>query len=166
MVVGYLSQYNAVVVNAYSDPQGKFPLMEMTSYAPANMIGTINSGDFDATTQEYAGGELVYFYYYNETLLYSDANGNNAYDEGEDTFGDWWAKNATINIQALDLTNMTATATCTAVIFDALAVLAQGAPYATAPTANLAFNANNVELQVAKNAEMPKAIKVQNISVR
>ena len=169
MLAGYLQEYNAVVLNAYSlvneNGQYEFPLMEITSYVPASLTGAINSGEFDVASQSYAGGELLNFYYYHETLLYVDQNQNGQVDQGESTFGDYWAKNATITVSALDLTNMTMTATGAAVMFEALPVLNGQIAIGASNRIGLSFNANTIDIQVAKGGVFPKTAKAENLSV-
>ena len=169
MLAGYLQEYNAVVLNAYSlvneNGQYEFPLMEITSYVPASLTGAINSGEFDVASQSYAGGELLNFYYYHETLLYVDQNQNGQVDQGESTFGDYWAKNATITVSALDLTNMTMTATGAAVMFEALPVLNGQVAIGASNRIGLSFNANAIDIQVAKGGVFPKTAKAENLSV-
>ncbi len=165
MLAGYLQEYNAVLLYAYSDENGNYPIMEIESYAPTSLIGSINSGEYDPTTDEYAGGELMKFHYYHENMLYVDQNGSGAYEQGEPTYGDYWAKNATITISALDLTAMTMTATGSAVMFEALPVLQGQVTLGASNRVGLSFNANAIDIQVAKGGALKKAAKPENLSV-
>ena len=165
LVAGYLQQYNAAVLYAYTDAQGNFPIMEIESYLPTSMTGAITSGEFDPSTREYAGGELVKFEYYHEMLLYVDENNSGAYEQGETTFGDYWAKNATVTISTIDLTGMTMTATGSAVMFEALPVLNEQVAIGASNRIGLSFNANAIDIQVAKGGVFPKTAKAENLSV-
>lgn len=165
MLVGYLQEYNAVMLYAYSDEEGNFPVMQITSYVPTSLTGVINSGEFDVNTQSYSGGELLAFYYYHEMLLYVDENGNGQVDDGESTFGDYWAKNATITVSALDLNAMTMTATGSAVMFEALPVLQGEVALGASNRVGLSFNANAIDILAAKGGAFKKAAKAENLSV-
>lgn len=173
MLAGYFQEYNGVTLYAYIDTNNSFPIdtddsfpiMEIYFYAPTSLIGSINSGEYDPTTDEYAGGELLTFHYYHEKMVYVDQNESGAYEQGEPVYGDYWAKNATITVSALDLTSMTMTATGAAVMFEALPVLQGQVALGASNRVGLSFNANAIDIEVAKGGAFKKAAKPENLSV-
>jgi hypothetical protein len=147
----YLSQYNAVSLSAISqiNEQGQivFPMIEILSYAPASITGTINSGEIDPNSFTYSGGELVSFYYYDDMLLYIDNDNSGSVTDGDDVFGDWWAKSLSMNITAFDATAMTMSATVNAVMFDAYAALVDQLGIEAADTETMVFVANALQME-------------------
>lgn len=94
----------AVAVDAYSDATGQeFPMFMSAIMATAP--GTYT----DAVTEElgYANGVIAWLEYWEAT--YWILSGSN--------YGDWWTKEATINVTELDLTAMTVSMNVNATMF-------------------------------------------------
>ena len=114
----------------------------------AMFTGTSTGSHTDAVDPETAflstrGSEFGWVDYYYDSYLY-DANNN--------VYGDWWAKNATVNVTAFDATAMTMNANVNATMFDAAEALIDGAGIDGATTASMAVNMMNIELSAAKNS--------------
>ena len=100
----YYANPGAFTVDAYSDANGEqFPMFMSAIMAPA--AGTYT----DAVTEElgYANGTIAWLEYWEAT--YWTLSGSN--------YGDWWTKEATINVTELDLTAMTVSMNVNATMF-------------------------------------------------
>ena len=100
----YYANPGAVAVDAYSDANGEeFPMF--MSAIMANAAGTYT----DAVTEEltYANETIAWLEYWEAT--YWTLSGSN--------YGDWWTKEATINVTELDLTAMTVSMNVNATMF-------------------------------------------------
>ena len=60
-------------------------------------------------------------------------------------WGDYWTKEATVNVKAVDMTALTMTCKAEGTMFDAAAVLIDATPYASATTAPFVLTIGNVE---------------------
>lgn len=95
---------------AFSDATGEqFPIMALytTSAAAGNY-----SDSFDGDGMTYNNGNINTLDYYEEYSL--SASGGNG------TYGDWWAKTATVKVNSFDATSLLFNAEVTAVMFSAL----------------------------------------------
>lgn len=95
---------------AFSDATGEqFPIMALytTSAAAGNY-----SDSFDGDQMMYNNGNINTLDYYEEYSL--SASGGNG------TYGDWWAKTATVKVNSFDATSLLFNAEVTAVMFSAL----------------------------------------------
>lgn len=83
------------------------------------------------------------------SLDYWDATSLFSVSEGETTYyGDWWGKEATLNIKKFDATAMTITAVLDATLFDAMAALVnQTATLDNAPTKTLKVTMGNITME-------------------
>lgn len=114
----------------------------------AMFTGTSTGSHTDAVDPETSflstrGSEFGWVDYYEDSYLY---------DQEQNVYGDWWAKNATVNVTAFDATAMTMNANVNATVFDAAEALIDGAGIDGATTASLAVNMMNIELSAAKNS--------------
>ena len=100
----YYANPGAVAVDAYSDANGEQYPMFMSAIM-ATAAGTYT----DAVTEElsYANQTIAWLEYWEAT--YWTLSGSN--------YGDWWTKEATINVTELDLTAMTVSMNVNATMF-------------------------------------------------
>ena len=105
-----------------------YPLAD-AFWAPGNGVGTYTDNTTDG--QSYNNSVINYVEYYESGAL-QDQNGT--------IYGDWWAKNATINVSTFDATSMALGADVDATMFDARTAFVQGAGFAAAPTAPMVMS--------------------------
>ena len=105
-----------------------YPLADAFWYV-GNGVGNYS----DATTDgmSYSNNVINYVEYYESGAL-QDNNGT--------IYGDWWAKNASINVTAFDATSMNLGAEVSATMFNAREAFVNGAGFAAAPTAPMSVN--------------------------
>ena len=105
-----------------------YPLAD-AFWAPGNGVGTYTDATDDGMS--YNNGVINYVEYYESGAL-QDQNGT--------IYGDWWAKNATINVSTFDATSMDLGADVDATMFDARTAFVQGVGFAAAPTAPMVMS--------------------------
>ncbi|MCQ2276864.1 MAG: hypothetical protein MJZ87_07980 [Bacteroidales bacterium] len=129
---------NVYDVFAMQDPNGEnYPIADV---APFNQ----GTGSFSDNYTEDAGwtnSTFAWVEYYEDSYLYNQ--------EGQQ-FGDWWAKNATINVSAFDATAMTVSANVNATMFDAAEALIDGAGIDGAASRPMTVDMVQVNLEAAK----------------
>ena len=133
----YFESQGAWDVFAGKENMQEFPIADCAAFADA--IGTYS----DATTdgQNYQNQVIAFIEYYDDSAL-QDQQGN--------TYGDWWAKSANIDVTDFDILNMVMTANVGATMFDAEAAFVDGVGFDAAPTAPMTVKMNNVEMGAAK----------------
>lgn len=101
-----------------------------------NTAATYTSSEID--DYGYLTGDVIAYEFWNETCL-QDGNNN--------LYGDWWAKNATVEITKLDLTAKLASFKSNGTLFDALDALVNQNPISQVATAEMVANVSNVTMQ-------------------
>ena len=132
----YLASYSAWDVYAEKVAED-YPKADVAMFT-----GTATGSHTDAVDPETAflstrGSEFGWVDYYYDSYLY---------DENNNTYGDWWAKTATVNVKAFDATALTMTADVNATMFDAAEALIDGAGIDGATTAPMVVNVKNITL--------------------
>ena len=137
------AEYGAIGLNAFSDTEGAtFP--QFQSGIMASAVGTYT----DAITEQlsYGSGIVAWLEYYQSS--YWTISGT--------AYGDWWAKEATINITAIDLTalKVSLNINATMFLFGDLVVDGQIDPtlLSNATTQSMTVAAVDVEMLTAKSA--------------
>lgn len=108
--------------------------------------GTLAAGTYTDTYDgsTWAEGNVSYIEYYNETSL----------SDGTYNYGDWWAKNTTINVTEFDATALSISANVDATMFSALEAFVNGAGFDGAPVAPMTVKMVSVDMQ-ASGAKAP-----------
>ena len=151
----YYASPGAVTIDAYSDATGQ----EYPIFTSGLMITT--SGTYtDAVTEEldYADGIIAWLEYWEATY----------WTLGDTRHGDWWAKNATINVTELDLTAMSVSMNINATMFEFADVVVMNGTTGSidmsllpgANTRSLSVNVTQVSLQSAKQSFNKKTISI------
>ena len=151
----YYASPGAVTIDAYSDATGQ----EYPIFTSGLMITT--SGTYtDAVTEEldYADGIIAWLEYWEATY----------WTLGDTRYGDWWAKNATINVTELDLTAMSVSMNINATMFEFADVVVMNGTTGSidmsllpsANTRSLSVNVTQVSLQSAKQSFNKKTISI------
>lgn len=118
------ASYDLFYARLMEDPNGQnFPIADVTLMGPA----TGNFSDTYDVQNGWVNGTYNWIEYYAETSL----------TDGQNYYGDWWAESCTANVTKYDLTAGKVSATFSAVMFDALAVLVNGEDFATAGRKNM-----------------------------
>ena len=99
--------YAGWIVSAQKVNGETYPTSDVATLTGKN-TGTFN-GTADASNGGIGGGSFNYVEYYNETTL-----SDNTY-----TYGDWWAKNITLNVTDFDATALTMSSNVNATMFSA-----------------------------------------------
>lgn len=107
--------YAGWIVSAQKTNGDTYPTSDVATLTGKN-TGSF-TGTADASNGGLAGGSFNYVEYYNETTL-QDENFN---------YGDWWAKNITLNVTAFDATALSMSANVNATMFSALEAFVQSA---------------------------------------
>lgn len=148
------SPYSGWIVSAAQTAGSAYPTCDV-----ATLTGT-NTGTFSAQASSsnggLGGGDFNYIEYYNETSL----------TDGTYTYGDWWAKTATLNITAFDATALTLSSNLNATMFDAYNAFVDQAGVDAAPTAPMTDVITNVTLESSKGVTLKNGAKKQLVAVR
>ena len=99
----YYASPGAVVIDAY-EVSGSFPVVMGAFFAS----GTGTYSDAIGSDLGYSNGIISYLEYWEATY----------WTLGDTQYGDWWAKNATINVTELDLTAMSVSMNINATMFE------------------------------------------------
>lgn len=146
--------YTGWVVSAAQTAGSAYPTCDV-----ATLTGT-NTGTFSAQASSsnggLGGGDFNYIEYYNETSL----------TDGTYTYGDWWAKTATLNVTAFDATALTLSSNLNATMFDAYTAFVDQAGVDAAPTAPMTDVITNVTLESSKGVTLKNGAKKQLVAVR
>ena len=146
----YASNYNAWQVTA-AKVNGEYPYADVAMYT-----GTATGSHTDQATSNGQFGQESDFgwvEYYLEGYVYFQDNPNTHY-------GDWWAKNATVNVTAFDATALNMTAKVNATMFDVIGAFGEGgAGLDGAPTAPMTVNMTAISLQNSSKGFTPKKIR-------
>lgn len=136
----WYSNYEAWAVSA-----GKTSLSEL----PIAMFGTyVTSGSASATADAngHLGDDFAYVEYYENTYL----------SDGQNTYGDWWGKNITLNVNAFDATALTVSAKVNGTMFSALEAFVEdegAVGVDAASTAPMTVDVINVKMSSASSAK-------------
>ena len=101
----------------------------------------------------YEGGNFAYVHYYDDGAIV---------DQNNRLYGDWWAKTATVNMTALDLTALTVSMTANAVMFEALPVLQGQIALESASTETMTVQVTGLVMgnwDTAKGAQIKRAVR-------
>lgn len=136
-----MSSYGAITFDAYSEPTGEeYPFVMSGIYA--NAQGTYT----DNVTEElgYANEKIAYLEYWEASY----------WTLGQYQYGDWWTKEATINITEVDLTALTLSMNINATMFLFGDIVTEGQIDPTllsgATTESMTVVATKVPMQSAK----------------
>ena len=146
--------YAGWIVSAAQTAGSAYPTCDV-----ATLTGT-NTGTFSdqasSSNGGLGGGDFNYVEYYNETSL----------TDGTYTYGDWWAKTATLNVTAFDATALTLSSNLNATMFDAYTAFVDQAGVDAAPTAPMTDVITNVTLESSKGVTLKNGAKKQLVAVR
>ncbi|MBR5778645.1 MAG: hypothetical protein IKY22_09315 [Bacteroidales bacterium] len=137
-----MSSYGAITLDAYSEPTGEeFPFVMFGIYATAQ--GTYT----DNVTEElgYANEKIAYLEYWEAKY----------WALGQYQYGDWWTKEATINITEVDLTALTLSMNINATMFlfeDIVVMKEDGTGYSIDPTLLSGATTENMTVVATKVA--------------
>ena len=140
----YFPSYTEAGVRAMSKDASTYPLAD--AFYAVSATGTLTDA-INETSGEY-GDVIDYIEYYESSYL----------NDGQNTYGDWWAKSANINVKTFDATSLDLYFELTSVMFhasDALDADGHLSGIATAPTANMNMISNTkmtVQSKGDKNA--------------
>lgn len=101
----------------------------------------------------YENSNFAYVHYYDDGALV---------DQNQRLYGDWWAKTATVNMTALDLTALTVSMTANAVMFEALPVLQGQIALESAQTESMTVKVTGLVMgnwDTAKGAQIKRAVR-------
>jgi hypothetical protein len=142
----WYSNYEAWAVSA-----GKTSLSEL----PIAMFATyVTSGSASATAAANGdlGDDFAYVEYYENTYL----------SDGQNSYGDWWGKNITLNVNAFDATALTVSAKVNGTMFSALEAFVEdegAVGVDAASTAPMTVDVINVKMSSAKGDLKKNAAK-------
>lgn len=141
----YYTNYHAWDV--YSSQQaGALPIADVCVFS--DQAGTCQD-EVDATGDFDNSSPIGWIHYYEQTAIYfeEDENGN-----PEQLYGDWWAKNATVNITKFDATALTLSSKVDATMFHATEAFTEGGSVAGASTAPMNVTMTDCNLTSAKGS--------------
>ena len=146
----YSSSYNAWQVTA-AKINGEYPYADVAMYTgTATGQHTDQATDNGQFSQE---SDFGWVEYYLEGYVYFEDSPNTHY-------GDWWAKNATVNVTAFDATALNMSANVNATMFDVIGAFGQGgAGLDGAATAPMTVNMTAISLQNSGKGFTPKKIR-------
>ena len=148
--LSYLSSYEVLYGYLFSN----------TSYSYPYIYLQIDSPSYGSTTETADDNGRLSGYnvleYYDETSLFSASNGDTTY------YGDWWAKNATVQFSSLNLNAGTASLTIYATMFSAYEAYIDGDGVDGASTRSLTISLPNLTFDQAKKV----MASVQNMNRR
>lgn len=101
----------------------------------------------------YENSNFAYVHYYDDGAIV---------DQNNRLYGDWWAKTATVNMTALDLTALTVDMTANAVMFEALPVLQGQIALESASTETMTVKVTGLVMgnwDTAKGAQIKRAVR-------
>ena len=101
----------------------------------------------------YENSNFAYVHYYDDGAVV---------DQNNRLYGDWWAKTATVNMTALDLTALTVDMTANAVMFEALPVLQGQIALESASTETMTVKVTGLVMgnwDTAKGAQIKRAVR-------
>lgn len=101
----------------------------------------------------YENSNFAYVHYYDDGAVV---------DQNQRLYGDWWAKTATVNMTALDLTALTVSMTANAVMFEALPVLQGQIALESASTETMTVQVTGLVMgnwDTAKGAQIKRAVR-------
>ena len=101
----------------------------------------------------YENSNFAYVHYYDDGAVV---------DQNNRLYGDWWAKTATVNMTALDLTALTVSMTANAVMFEALPVLQGQVALESASTETMTVQVTGLVMgnwDTAKGAQIKRAVR-------
>lgn len=104
--VNYMSSYGAIQFTAM-EVENDYPMFDEAIYTTE--VGTTTESFSEAAMGFPQGSTHAWCEYYERTTL----------SDGQSNYGDWWAAEATTEIKAIDMTNMTVTAKLNGTMFDA-----------------------------------------------
>ena len=136
--------------------ENQFPLAEVAMNAQTK--GTYNSGINQ--NGQLSDNNFRWIEYYESRVLN---------DEDNNKYGDWWAKNATVNITSFDATALVLTSKVNATMFSAFEGLAGENPVGidAATTTQMDAELNNIHLELnPSKASAKKAYKGQKLLVK
>ena len=142
----YYQSYGAWDVFSYATSSSEYPMVDVATYT----TGVGNYTDATSDGQNYDNGVVAWIEYYENATLQ---------DQQGYTYGDWWVKNATINVTVFDPTSLTLSANVNATMFDAYSAFVDGNGFNAAPTTNMTVNMTNVHMESAKKSSMKKISK-------
>lgn len=132
----YYAQYPAWAAAAAQTSLEDLPQAQVGAFVTSGSITAV------ADDEGGLGDNIAYVEYYNETYL---VDGNN------NTYGDWWGKNVTLNITNFDATALKLSAKVSGTMFSALEAFVQSAGAVgvnAASTAPMTYEMNNLVMQV------------------
>ena len=137
----YNANYHAWQVVA-AKTNGEYPYTDVAMFT-----GTSTGSHTDQATSDGQFGQESDFgwvEYYLEGYVY--------FQDAPDThYGDWWAKNATVNVTDFDATSLKMTANVNAAMFDVIGAFGEGGTgLAAAPTVPMVVDMTSINLQSAK----------------
>lgn len=137
----YNANYHAWQVVA-AKTNGEYPYTDVAMYTGTSTGShTDQAADNGQFAQE---SDFGWVEYYLEGYVY--------FQDAPDThYGDWWAKNATVNVTDFDATSLKMTANVNAAMFDVIGAFGEGGTgLAAAPTVPMVVDMTSINLQSAK----------------
>ena len=148
--LSYLSNYEVLYGYLFSNTSYSYPYIYLQIDSPSYGSTTETADD----NGRLSGYNLLE--YYDETSLFSASNGDTTY------YGDWWAKNATVQFSSLNLNAGTASLTIYATMFSAYEAYIDGDGIDGASTRSLTISLPNLTFDQAKKV----MTSVQNMNRR
>ena len=132
----YYVQYSAIDFFAAKTTTNEYPLFDNCLYS--DQVGTSHDvlEDNGSLVQFGEDNTHAWVEYYEQTTL----------SDGQSSYGDWWACDATTEIKAIDLTNLTVTAKMNGTMFSAKEAYVDGAGFSGASQAPYKATFKNVTL--------------------